>query len=83
MADKQKKVRWLDKPSTHNLIFYVLSALCGLLLLVDFFYEKHGHLEYENWYFFHAIFGFVAYSVIVISAKGLRRLLMRKEDYYD
>jgi hypothetical protein len=61
----------------------VVSALCALLFVVEPFVHKHGEFGFEAWFGFHGLFGFVACVALVIAAKGLRRLLMRPEDYYE
>lgn len=66
-----------------NFIVYALYAICAALLLVDVFYHKHGHFEFEEWFSFYAIYGFIACIAIVLSAIQLRKILMRDEDYYD
>ena len=74
---------WLDKPSSVDLIIKILIAACIVVVLADFGYHKHGHFGFQGWFAFDAVFGFVAYVGLVNSAKGLRKLLMRREDYYD
>jgi hypothetical protein len=39
--------------------------------------------EWEQLTGFYAIFGFVACVMLVLGAKQLRNIVMRKEDYYD
>ena len=67
------KSYWLDKPGSVDKIWYWLLTLCFVLTAADLFYEKHPHFEIEKW------FGIG----LVLAAKELRRILMRKEDYYD
>ena len=43
----------------------------------------HGEFSVEHWFGFHGLFGFVACVGLVLTAKALRRILMRPEDYYD
>jgi len=77
------KKYWLDKPGSVDKVFWALCIVCALLFFADVFDYKHPHFEAESWFGFFAIFGF-AFSVgLVLSAKELRRILMRKEDYYD
>lgn len=64
-------------------LFYGLLAICLSLLSIDLFYHKHGHFEFETWFGFFAFFGLSAYATIVLSAKQLRRVLKRDENYYD
>ena len=76
----------LDDPRVINGIFYGLIAVCVVLAALDFVpvpWEAHPHFEYESWPFFYCLYGFVAYSLIVNSAKGLRMIVKRDEDYYD
>lgn len=78
-----KDASWYEKKDSHTLIYRGLAGICILLALVDVVFPKKGHFAYEEWWFFYGIFGFAAYSFIVISAKGLRKLISREEDYYD
>jgi hypothetical protein len=78
-----EKTYWLDDTRNVTKIIRVLAALCIGLFLADFFYHKHTHFEFENWIGFYGWYGFLAYCCIVLSAKGLRKLLKRPENYYD
>ncbi len=82
MMDRNRKY-WLDQPRNIKIIVYILYVACSALLIADFFYHKHGHFDFENWFGFYAWFGFLAYTSIVISAKLFRKIIKRKEDYYD
>lgn len=75
--------RPLDHPRNVDRIVYGLYALCGLAFLADFFYPKHPHFLFEHWFGFYAGFGFIASVTLVLTAKQLRRLLRRDEDYYE
>lgn len=66
-----------------NNVFWGLCLLCTALLLADFFYHKHGHFDFEQIPGFYGIYGFLAYCAIVLSAKQLRKVLKREENYYD
>lgn len=79
----EEKKWWLDDPGNVTRIFYAIIAICVLLFAADLFYEKHPHFDFEGWFGFYAIFGFFAYAGIVLSAKQLRKLIKRDEDYYD
>ena len=52
-------------------------------VIPDLFLHKHEDVGFAATIGFYAVFGFVACVVLVLTAKGLRRLLMRPEDYYD
>ena len=60
-----------------------LAVICALLLIADAFYEKVTHYAWEQAPGFYALFGFLSCVGLVLVAKGLRRFLMRDEDYYD
>ena len=74
---------WLDRPSSINLIIKGLVVACVVSVGADFFYHKHGDYHFQEWFAFDAAFGFLAYVGLITAAKGIRRLLMRDEDYYD
>jgi hypothetical protein len=75
--------RWLDRPGSVNKVYWALCAVCALLFLADAVYVKHPHFEAESWFGFYGIFGFIAFFGVVLAGKELRKILMRKEDYYD
>jgi hypothetical protein len=75
--------RWLDEPRHVTRIVYGLAALCALALLADFGYIKHPHFDVERWPGFYAVYGFVVSVSLVLTAKQLRRVLRRDEDYYE
>jgi len=85
MADKKDdgKTYWLERPGSIDKIFWTLCGLCALLFLTDAVYEKHPHYAVEYWFGFYAIFGFIAFFGLVLLGAQLRKILMRKEDYYD
>jgi len=80
---KPEKKYWLDEPRNVTKVFYTLVAVCAALLASDLFYDKHGHYSWEGFFGFHGFYGFFGSVFLVLTAKQLRRLLMRDEDYYD
>jgi hypothetical protein len=81
--DESRSPHWLDRPGSVRAIIRALALVCSLVVLADFFYEKHGHYSWENFPGFYAIFGFVSCVVLVLAATQLRKILKRGEDYYD
>jgi hypothetical protein len=75
--------RWLDEPRNVGRVVVALYLVCGLLLLADLLYVKTPHFSFENWFGFYGIFGFAVSFTLVLTAKELRRLLRRDEDYYE
>jgi hypothetical protein len=60
-----------------------IIAVAGLLLIIDFTIHRHAYFHLEEIIGFPAMFGFICFVFIVIVGKHLRKILMRKEDYYD
>lgn len=73
---------WLDQPANINLLIKILIASCVIVVGADFFYHKHGHFGFQEWFAFDAVFGFAAYVGLVNAAKLLRKIIMRDENYY-
>tara|TARA_B100000686_G_scaffold261138_1_gene274015 strand:+ start:220 stop:528 length:309 start_codon:yes stop_codon:yes gene_type:complete len=74
---------WLD--SEHNVakVYWAVVIVCAILFLLDAFYEKHPYFEFEKLFGFYGLYGFVACVGLVIAAKGMRKLLIREETYYE
>ena len=79
----EKKQHLFDNPFYVSLLFRSLYVICLLLFSLDFILHRHVDHSWEKLPGFYAIFGFVAYVIIVLTAKQLRKILRRKEDYYD
>ncbi len=84
--------RWLDDPANIKKMIRGFLVLCGLLLLAGLWLQfggdhgEHGHegiFPAEGWFIFYPLYGFLAYVALVFISKGLRKILMRDEDYYD
>lgn len=78
-----EKPHWLDDKANVRRIIHALFAVCAGLFIADAFYVKHVVFEFESWFGFYAIYGFVMCVGLVLGAKVLRVFLMRDEDYYD
>ena len=83
MDHPDEKQHIFDKPRNVNRLLGVFYALCGLLFVLDFIIHRHASRDWEQLPGFYAIYGFVAFVVLVLVAKLLRKLVMRREDYYD
>ncbi len=64
-------------------ILAFLLVLCAVLLVWDFFVDRDVHHPLEEWSILYPLFGFVGISLLILVSKVLRRLVMRREDYYD
>ena len=74
---------WLDDKRNVDKLFKGLLIVCGLLFLADAFYHKHTIFDFEGWFGFFGLFGFSVSFALVLTARELRKFLMRDEDYYD
>ena len=84
MKDKQdEKIYFFDKPENIKRVLNVFYSLCVILVLADFVIHRHIGLVWENIPAFYAIYGFVACVALVVAAKLIRKVVMRKEDYYN
>tara|TARA_B100000902_G_scaffold398937_1_gene467585 strand:+ start:2450 stop:2719 length:270 start_codon:yes stop_codon:yes gene_type:complete len=88
MAHSEEKKYFLDNQHNVRKIIGLFFTLCAFLIAVDLFFHRHLSFSddtfvYESYFGFYAIYGFVACVILVVIAKELRKVLMRKEDYYD
>jgi len=74
---------WLDDMRNVHKVFWALVVLCAFLFMLDAVYEKHVIYAFENWFGFFGLFGFIVSFVLVLTARELRKILMRDEDFYD
>ena len=74
--------RFLDRPANQRRLRRVFYALCAVLVALEVLVHRHAEHPWENAFAFHAVFGFVACVVLVLAAKQMRRVLMRRENYY-
>jgi hypothetical protein len=79
----EEKAHIWDKPENVDRLLRVFYVLCVGLVLLDFVVHRHIAHPWERFFGFHAFYGFVACWTLVVVAKGMRRILMRDEDYYD
>lgn len=68
-----------------KILFTILAVLGAILFSADFFIEKHeAHFHYEEFPGFYAVYGFIAFVILVILSKYvLRPLVSRSEDFYE
>ena len=77
------KTYWLDRKENVTKVYWAVWIICGVLLLIDPLIHKHEAFGYAEWFGFFGFFGFVACVGLVLTAKMLRRVLKRPEDYYE
>ena len=64
-------------------ILALLFGACAVVLVWDLLVDREVHHPLEEWPIVFPLFGFVGISVLILLSKVLRRLVMRREDYYD
>jgi len=82
MSEKDKR-HVFDDPRNVKRVIYALCIVCALSLIADLFVHRHVEHPWESLFGFYSVFGFVGIGVLVLLAKELRKIIMRREDYYD
>ena len=77
-----------DNPKNVKRLIRFFFFVCLGLFLLDFLIHRHlsfeeGKFSVEAWPGFYAVYGFVACVLLVLIAKQMRKVLMRKEDHYE
>ncbi|MGY8996099.1 MAG: hypothetical protein ACKVH7_06635 [Alphaproteobacteria bacterium] len=78
-----KKTYLFDNPKNVKRLIWTLYLACAVSFGADALIHRHVVHPWEGWFGFYAIYGFVACVLLVLIAKELRKVLMRKEDHYD
>ena len=81
-ADKQKSYLF-DNPRNVRRVVLGLVGACVILAGLDLVLHRHVSHPWEAMTGFYAVYGFVACVLLVLLAKEMRKVLIRKEDYYD
>jgi hypothetical protein len=79
----KKELKIFDKPANVKRLLIVFYAFLVALLVIDFFIHKHGEFSWEERPAFFAVYGFVSYVLLIFTAKIVRLVIKRREDYYD
>lgn len=83
MPDEKQKVYLFDKPKNVSRLLNGFYVSCVLLVIADFIVHRHIGFAWEEIPAFYAVYGFAACVVLVVIAKKMRKIVMRKENYYD
>jgi len=83
MSEKTKHKHIFDNPMNVERLLRGFYAICIILVIADFIIHRHITMEWEKIPAFYAIYGFVAYVLLVLLSNILRKVVMRKENYYD
>lgn len=79
----EERTWWLDRKENVTKILRALYGVCAVLLLADLVVDRHPETQIEAIPFYYGIYGFVGSVILVMTAKLMRKFLMRREDYYD
>ncbi len=79
----KEELHWSDNKRNIKRIIYALYVICAALFLAEFVYHKQTVFSFDSWFGFYPIYGFIICVGLVIGAKVIRVVLMRREDYYD
>lgn len=78
-----KNTAWIEKRKNIIRMVWAFVILCIVLICLDLIIHRHSVFDWESWVGFYGIYGFLACVLLVFAAKILRKIIMRKEDYYD
>lgn len=82
----KKDKGWADTKAFRNVFlgFLILASIGAAAAgLVPAWQKEHPHFAVEGFPVFFAVYGFIAFSFIVLAGQHLRKLVGRKEEYYD
>ena len=83
MSEPDQKTHLFDNPRNVERLLNGFYVICILLVIADFIIHRHMSMAWEKIPAFYAIYGFIAWVVLVIVAKLMRKVVMRPENYYD
>jgi len=80
---EKKEFDFFDKQKNIKLLWILLYAVCGLLLIPEFFLHREPHFRFDSFWGFFAILGFVTCAILILFSKLIGFVLKVKENYYD
>ena len=83
MSENTQRIHLFDNPRNVARLLKGFYGICVILVIADFIIHRHTTMGWEKIPAFYAIYGFVACVVLVVLAKLMRKVVMRKENYYD
>lgn len=83
MSADKRKTYLFDNPRNVRRVVLGLVGVCVILVGLDLVVHRHVSHPWETMFGFYAVYGFVACVLLVLLAKEMRKVLIRKEDYYD
>jgi hypothetical protein len=74
---------WLSRPGTIRVLWVVFAVILAATLAAEALVHMHPRFRFEDWFGFHAGYGFLACVGMVLFAKALGAFLKRPDDYYQ
>ena len=91
--DRSERRHLFDDPGNVRFVLRLLYAICIALMLVDVVdlalrllgagALRHTERAWEGFAGFYPVYGWVGCVALVLIAKLLRKVVMRREDFYD
>ncbi len=79
----KKELTIFDNPKNVKRLRTGFFVALVLVLIAESFVDMHGQFPVDHFYGFYAVYGFISYVLLIFVAKAIRKIIMRKEDYYD
>ena len=79
----KKELTIFDSPKNVKRLRTGFFVALVLVLIAEAFVDMHGEFTVDHFYGFYAVYGFISYVLLIFVAKAIRKIIMRKEDYYD
>lgn len=73
---------WTEHKNIGAILFWAMAALSLALVAADLLIVRHEKIAFANSVGFYGIWGFLAFSFVVLMGWPLGRLLRRPENYY-
>lgn len=83
MKTSEAQKDFLDKPENIRRLWIGLYAVCGLLFLADVVLPPEGHFDFDGFFGFYSILGFVSCALLILLSKVAGFFLKVPENYYD
>jgi len=83
MSAGKQKTYLFDNPRNVRRVVLGLVWVCVFLAGADLVVHRHVYHPWEAMTGFYAVYGFVACVLLVLLANEMRKVLIRREDYYD
>ena len=80
--NQKKEFDYFDRLENIKKLWIMLYAVCGLLVIPDFFTHRHAHFGFDGFFGFYALLGFVSCAVLILFSKLAGLVLKAKENYY-